>query len=102
MFRWLMKVLNLNPEPKSKSVAKSRLQLILIQDRVGLDEAVMKNLQAELTELLSNYFELDSEHIEIDIQREEQSMALVASIPILSSKLRHAPVHTRARQFANL
>lgn len=100
MFRWLMKVLN--PEPKSKSVAKSRLQLILIQDRVGLDEAVMKNLQAELTELLSNYFELDSEHIEINFQREEQSMALVASIPILSSKFRHAPVQTRARQFANL
>ena len=98
MFQWLMKVLS--REPKSKSIAKSRLQLILIQDRIGIDETVMKTLQAEMTALLSKYFELDPDHIEMDFQREAQSMALVASIPILSSKFR-SPVRTQARQFAN-
>ena len=98
MFQRLMRLLD--REPKSKSVAKSRLQLILIQDRIGIDETVMRSLQAELTEVLSRYFELEPDHIEIDLQREEKSMALVASIPILSSKFRH-PAQTQAGQFAN-
>ena len=55
MIRKLMRVLH--REPASKSVAKNRLQLILVQDRVGANEDVMKDLQVKLTELLGQYFE---------------------------------------------
>ena len=71
-------------EPSSKT-AKSRLKLILVQDRLRIDEEVMKELQVEITQVLSRHFTL-GEQVEIDLQREEQAMALVANIPITGMK----------------
>ena len=88
MFRKLMRLLH--QERGSKEVAKNRLQLILIQDRVGADEAIMSDLQAKLTQLLAEYFEFPSEGIDIELQRDGTSMALTASIPIKAMK-RRAP-----------
>ena len=87
MFKRLIQILN--REQKSKSVAKSRLQLILVQDRTGVDEEIMKSLQADLTEVLSKYFILKPDHVEMDLHREKDSMALVANIPVLGMKVRH-------------
>ena len=87
MFKRLMQLLN--REQKSKNVAKSRLQLILIQDRTGIDEDIMESLQAELTEVLSKYFILERERVEMELEREEDSMALVANIPVIGTKGRH-------------
>lgn len=86
MIRKLMRILH--REPASKSVAKNRLQLILVQDRVGANEDVMKDLQLKLTELLAQYFEFPTDGIEMDLQREEGSMALTANIPINAMKRR--------------
>ena len=71
-------------EPRIKT-ARSRLKLILVQDRLGIDEEVMKELQVEITQVLSRHFTL-GEQVEIDLQREEQAMALVANIPITGMK----------------
>lgn len=87
MFRRLMQLLN--REQESKSIAKSRLQLILVQDRTGIDEDIMENLQTELTEVLSKYFILEREQVEVELEREQDSMALVANIPVLGTKVRH-------------
>ena len=73
---------------KSKNVAKSRLQLILVQDRIGIDEQLMSDLQRDMTAFLSKYFELERDGIEMELQREGQSMALVANIPVSSLKIR--------------
>jgi len=86
MVRKLMRLLH--QERGSKDVAKNRLQLILIQDRVGADEAIMSDLQAKLTQLLAEYFEFPSENIDIELQRDGPSMALTASIPIRAMKRR--------------
>jgi cell division topological specificity factor len=74
---------------KTKNIAKSRLQLILIQDRMSVNEEVMEKLQVELTELLSKYFELKSNDVEVGLQRENDSVALVANIPVFGMKTRH-------------
>ena len=89
MFRQLMRLLH--QERGSKEVAKNRLQLILIQDRVGADEAIMGDLQTKLTQLLAEYFEFPSEGIDIELQRDGSSMALTASIPVTAMK-RPTPV----------
>lgn len=86
MLKQLVRLLRRNQ--KSKDVAKSRLQLILVQDRIGIDEQLMKALQTDMTALLSRYFELEQDGIEMEMQREGQSMALVANIPVSSLKVR--------------
>ena len=103
MFKWLIK--ELNRESKSKNIAKNRLQLVLIQDRASANEKVVESLQSELYALLSRYFELDPSHIEIDLHREDESIALIANVPIYGFKPRSTPkteqqinsqVHTEA------
>jgi cell division topological specificity factor len=77
-------------ESPSKDAAKSRLQLILIQDRVGVDTGVLDALREDMVDLLRKYFEVSEEGLDVQLQRADDSIALVASIPILSMKGRHA------------
>lgn len=73
----------------SKDVAKQRLKFVLIQDRMGIDPATMETLKEDLVVLLSKYFEINQTALEMDLHREDESVALVANIPITSMKIRH-------------
>ena len=80
---------------KSKNIAKSRLKLILVQDRFSINEEVMQSLQSEVTILLSKYFTLKTDEVEMDLEREGNALALVASIPILGMKERKSELNTK-------
>ena len=79
---------------KSKDIAKSRLKLILVQDRLSISEEVMQSLQSEVTKLLSKYFTLKMDEVEMDLEREGNALALVANIPILGMKERKSELNT--------
>ena len=80
---------------KSKNIAKSRLKLILVQDRFSINEEVMQSLQSEVTILLSKYFTLKTDEVEMDLERKGNALALVASIPILGMKERKSELNTK-------
>ena len=79
---------------KSKDIAKSRLKLILVQDRLSISEEVMQSLQSEITKLLSKYFTLKTDEVEMDLEREGNALALFANIPILGMKERKSELNT--------
>ena len=79
---------------KSKDIAKSRLKLILVQDRLSISEEVMQSLQSEITKLLSKYFTLKTDEVEMDLECEGNALALVANIPILGMKERKSELNT--------
>ena len=79
---------------KSKDIAKSRLKLILVQDRLSISEEVMQSLQSDVTKLLSKYFTLKTDEVEMDLEREGNALALVANIPILGMKERKSELNT--------
>ena len=79
---------------KSKDIAKSRLKLILVQDRLSISEEVMQSLQSEITKLLSKYFTIKTDEVEMDLEREGNALALVANIPILGMKERKSELNT--------
>ncbi len=81
--RWL------NGEVASKDTAKSRLQLILIQDRASVDPQIMEALRVDLIELMRKYFNVSEEDPDVAFEHEGDSMALVANIPITSIKGRN-------------
>jgi len=81
--RWL------NGEVASKDTAKSRLQLILIQDRASIDPRILNDLREDLMLLIRKYFDVSDEEPEVGFQHEGDSMALVANIPITSIKGRN-------------
>ena len=86
---------------KSKDIAKSRLKLILVQDRLSISEEVMQSLQSEITKLLSKYFTLKTDEVEMDLEREGNALALVANIPILGMKERKSELNTAEVQKDN-
>ena len=83
---------------KSKDIAKSRLKLILVQDRLSISEEVMQILQSEITKLLSKYFTIKTDEVEMDLEREGNALALVANIPILGMKERKSELNTTEAQ----
>lgn len=76
----------LRGEEQSKDVAKNRLHLILVQDRSGVDPELLKELRGDLIATISKYFDIDQSALEVEIQREEETVALVANIPIIKMK----------------
>lgn len=83
-------------QPKSGSVAKERLQLVLIHDRSDISPEVLTALRADLINTIKKYLEIDEGGIELDLSREDRSVALLASIP-----LRNLQRSSRNRKNAN-
>ena len=74
--------------PSSSGVAKERLRLVLLSDRISLAPDVVEALKADLLEVISRYVEVDESHTEINFEQREREVAMLANIPILSLRPR--------------
>ena len=77
----------------SKTEGKRRLQLILIHDRTGISPEILDALTEDMFSVISRYFVVNQGDVKMDIERDEDSVALVANIPILSMK--RQPISSR-------
>ena len=68
-------------KPKSSSIAKQRLKLVITQDRFDVDDRVMTRLHHELAEVLAKYFEFSANSVKMDLKQEGNSYILVADFP---------------------
>ena len=68
-------------KPKSSSIAKQRLQLVITQDRFDIDDRVNTRLLRELTEVLAKYFEFSMNSVQMSLKQEGNSYVLVADFP---------------------
>jgi cell division topological specificity factor len=75
-------------ESKSRDIAKNRLQLVLVQDRVKLTPDNMSNLKDELIQLISKYVEIDQDGIEISLTKSGRRSRLTANIPVIGIRQR--------------
>ncbi len=66
--------------------ARDRLKIVLIHDRTDISPQLLNNLRDEMVTVLTKYMEIDREKIEIDLDRDEQAVALVANIPVIKIK----------------
>lgn len=81
----------LRKEPSSQT-AKERLHLVLVHDRANLSPHLLEELKEDLIEVISKYMEFDVDSIQVNLDSDESTVALVANIPIREVKrqLRHA------------
>ncbi len=76
----------------SKDVAKERLKLVLVHDRVNVSSSFLEMIKGEIIKVISDYMEIDEENLDMKmtrIKREEDDAllpALVANIPIRRMK----------------
>ena len=71
---------------KSGHIAKERLRLVLLQDRIKLPPPIMEQMQKELITVISKYVDIDNDGIDIAFTKVSSQDCLVANIPILRSK----------------
>lgn len=74
----------------SSSVAKNRLQLVLVHDRVNLSPGKMDDLKDELIQVISKYVEIDQDGIDISLSQDQNQSRLTAHIPLLSPRQRNS------------
>ncbi len=74
----------------SKDAAKKRLQFSLIYDKLEVDDTTLTNLQRDIVDVISNYFEIDKSSLELKVKRDEEVSALVFNTPILHVKRKSA------------
>ncbi|HSA07423.1 MAG TPA: cell division topological specificity factor MinE [Candidatus Gastranaerophilales bacterium] len=70
----------------SKDDAKNRLKLVLMHDRSQLTPCQMEQMREELLDVISRYVEIDREALDLCLESETNTIALVANIPILRAK----------------
>ncbi|MCD4785255.1 MAG: cell division topological specificity factor MinE [Candidatus Eremiobacteraeota bacterium] len=66
--------------------AKERLKLVLISDRATVSPHIMQSLKEELIEVISRYMTIDTDSIQMNLERKGKAVALAANIPVVSMK----------------
>jgi cell division topological specificity factor len=77
-------------EPTSRQVAKERLQLVLVHDRINISPAVLEAMKDELITVISRYVEIDSDGVEVTFTQGRRQSRLVADIPVVGPARREA------------
>lgn len=72
---------------RSGSSARNRLKLVLMHDRTQLSPEMMERMRDELVEVISKYVEIDSDALDINLESESNTIALVANIPVVRAKI---------------
>lgn len=88
MLSKLIKMFTSQNQEDSKNQAKKRLQFALIYDKLEINDNTLKDLQNDIIQVISRYFEIDRESLNLEIQRGDDTSALVFNTPILQIKRR--------------
>ena len=80
-------MLSMFKKEKSGKGAKQRLQMVLIQDRASVSPEVMEKLRDDIIQVISKYMVINKSDMEISLENVEDSVALVANIPV--QNMRH-------------
>jgi cell division topological specificity factor len=69
-------------EEASKTLAKERLRLILMSDRVSLAPDIFDAMKGEMLAVLRRYLEIDERGMDVHFENAERQFALLATIPV--------------------
>jgi len=72
--------------PSSKEIAKERLKLVLVYDRVKIPPDLLQILKDEIISVISKHIEIDREGTEVTLQPGKKCSRLVANIPIVGRR----------------
>ncbi|MDR3280716.1 MAG: cell division topological specificity factor MinE [Synergistaceae bacterium] len=65
-------------------LARDRLTVVLMHDRADISPGMMENMKHDIIEVIKKYVDIDEAEIDLALENEEDSVALVANIPIMT------------------
>ncbi len=84
-----MKKISIFKRKTSGAIAKDRLKILLISDRVNCSPQTLNLIKQDLIHSISKYMSIDEEHVEIILKKnnkrgKNKKPSLYANIPILN------------------
>lgn len=79
MMEWMKRFFG---APTSSSTAKERLRMVLMTDHLALSPEIIENMKRDLVDVISRYVEIDKDKVEVNFEREDKALAMLANIPI--------------------
>ena len=79
MMEWMKRFFG---APTSSSTAKERLRMVLMTDHLALAPEIIENMKRDLVDVISRYVEIDRDKVEVNFEREDKALAMLANIPI--------------------
>ncbi len=81
--RWLLNQTEFNKDAeRTGEIARQRLQLVLIQDRLDLPADKMEAMKREILEVVSRYLVVEDEFMEFEIRQLDELVVLVSNIEV--------------------
>ena len=71
---------------KSKEVAKERLRVVLVHDRINLPPKYMESIKEDMLKAVSTYMEVNEAQTQINLTKNQSAISLVAIIPVTRVK----------------
>ncbi len=81
LLRWLLGLADKGSESSSE-VARQRMRLVLIQDRIDLSPDKMDQMKQEIWEVVSRYMVVDDDFLEFEVRRLDELVMLVSHIEV--------------------
>jgi cell division topological specificity factor len=77
---WLDKIFK--PQQKSGSVAKTRLQMVLTNDRSNVSPGLLEEIKDDIIQVIAKRLSIDSDNVIVNITQTQRESRLVAEIPL--------------------
>ncbi len=77
-------------EPTSRQMAKDRLQLVLVHDRINISPGMLDTMKDEMIKVISKYVEIDPDGVEVTFSQSKRQSRLTADIPVVGPVRRQA------------
>jgi cell division topological specificity factor len=69
-------------EKPSGQVARQRMQVVLMHDRLDISPDVLEELKNEILKVLARYMEIDQQTIRVDLEQGKEFAALVSNVHV--------------------
>src|SRR5436309_4482852 len=84
-------------KPTPGELAKERLKVVLAQDRIKVNPELLELIKSDLLAVISRRLDVDEQHVQISMAREDRWDKLLADVPIKRQKVTFEwdpPAHT--------
>lgn len=93
--------MNGRKKPTPGELAKERLKVVLVQDRLKLNPELLELIRADLMAAISRRLEIDEQHVEVSLGREDRWINSTPMSPLNARKFlsngTHQPIHPRLK-----
>jgi cell division topological specificity factor len=77
---WLDKIFK--PQEKSGAVAKTRLQMVLTNDRSNVSPGLLEEIKDDIIEVIAKRLAIDPDNVIVNLTQTNRESRLVAEIPL--------------------